>query len=62
MLYNGIKMNYWGGVVLGSGKCVCGMNKICYDLIKLCNCNVNILDVMLEDSGLLIDKIVFFVS
>ena len=60
--HNGIKMNYWGGATPGSGKCACGMNKTCYDLTKPCNCNANIPDVMLEDSGLLTDKTALPVS
>lgn len=60
--HNGIKMNYWGGAAPGSGKCACGMNKTCYDSTKPCNCNANIPDVMLEDSGLLTDKTALPVS
>ena len=55
-------MNYWGGATPGSGKCACGMNKTCYDSTKPCNCNANIPDVMLEDSGLLTDKTALPVS
>lgn len=53
-------MNYWGGVLLGSGKCVCGVIRICVLLFKLCNCDLNN-KVWREDSGFLIDKLIFLV-
>ena len=49
------KMTYWGGAVLGSGKCACGMNKSCAKQEALCNCDAND-NERREDSGLLTDK------
>ena len=49
------KMTYWGGAVLGSGKCACRMNKSCAKQEPLCNCDAND-NERREDSGLLTDK------
>ena len=50
----GSKMNYWGGAVVNSGKCACGMTNRCSGGRK-CNCDKND-RVWREDSGYLTDK------
>ena len=51
----GVKMNYWGGAAVNSGKCACGMTNSCASSSYKCNCQAN--DAVLrEDSGFLADK------
>ena len=50
----GSKMNYWGGAVVDSGKCACGMTNTCAGGGK-CNCDKND-ETWREDSGYLTDK------
>ena len=54
---DGIKMNYWGGALPGSGDqiCACGMNNTCPNPKTVCNCDKND-GVWRADSGLLTDK------
>ena len=47
-------MNYWGGAVVGSGKCACAMTNSCAGGGK-CNCDKND-NTWREDSGYLTDK------
>ena len=51
----GYKMLYWGGSNPNAKSCACGMNRSCYDPIKLCNCE-SVEDKWVEDSGYLVDK------
>lgn len=37
---NGFYKYYWGGVLFSMEFCVCGVNKICLDKSKMCNCDV----------------------
>ncbi|XP_028393482.1 neurexin-4-like [Dendronephthya gigantea] len=50
----GLKMNYWGGAAVDSGKCACGMTNSCAGQRK-CNCDKNEY-TWREDSGYLTDK------
>ena len=50
----GSRMNYWGGAVVNSGKCACGMTNSCAGGSK-CNCDNND-GTWREDSGYLADK------
>ncbi|XP_028402988.1 neurexin-4-like [Dendronephthya gigantea] len=50
----GLKMNYWGGAAVNSGKCSCGMTNSCAGG-EICNCENNDA-VWREDSGYLTDK------
>ena len=52
-----VKMTYWGGAEPGSGKCACGMTKLCAKPKpnRSCNCDAND-NQWREDSGLLTDK------
>ena len=50
----GQRMNYWGGAVVGSGKCACAMTNSCAGGGK-CNCDKND-NTWREDSGYLTDK------
>ena len=50
-----VKITYWGGVGLGSGKCACGITSSCVEPSKFCNCDKNEYKWR-EDSGFLTDK------
>lgn len=49
------KMEHWAGAAAGSRKCQCGMEGVCIDPKKWCNCDANRYDWQ-EDSGVLTDK------
>ena len=51
----GLKMNYWGGADIDSGRCACGSSSNCADNEKRCNCDNNDL-TWREDKGYLTDK------
>ena len=50
----GSKINYWGGAVVDSGKCACGMTNSCVGGGQ-CNCDKND-PTWRQDSGYLTDK------
>ena len=51
---DGAKMNYWGGAVVDSGKCACGITNTCAGGGN-CNCDRND-ETWREDSGYLKDR------
>ena len=50
----GIRMNYWGGAAIDSGKCACGMTNTCEGGQPRCNCDAGLWSFR-DDSGYLSD-------
>lgn len=53
---DGNRMNYWGGAVPNSGTCACANDNSCVNPDFGCNCDAEIQNEWLEDSGFLSDK------